>query len=116
MGEKNRMNWKHWSGPTAVILMRLGVMSPMAGNLGWRTLGCSGCKLFFGELREISRSVTLVLMGDFNFPGINQEYHTTVVISRSCKPLKSVGCNFLSKVSSDSTEVFYSFFNIPQLF
>lgn len=93
-GRNKQDEWKHWSGPTAVILMRLGGMSPMAGNLRWRTPGCSGCKLIFRELGEISRSVTLVLMGDFNFPGINQEYH--VVISRSWKSLKSVGYNFLS--------------------
>lgn len=30
--------------------------------------------LFFKELRDISRSAVLVLMGDFNFPDINWEY------------------------------------------
>ena len=33
-------------------------------------------ELFFKELRDTSRSATLVLMGDFNLPDINWEYHT----------------------------------------
>lgn len=32
--------------------------------------------LFYKELREISRSIALVLMDNFSFPGFNWDYHT----------------------------------------
>lgn len=41
---RNRMSWKRWSVPRAIIsllLVRLGGMSPMTGVLG-RATGCSG--------------------------------------------------------------------------
>ncbi|GAB0208399.1 mitochondrial enolase superfamily member 1 [Grus japonensis] len=59
-------------------------------------------ELFYRQLGEISGSVALVLVGDFNFPDINWEYHTAVM-SRSWKFLKFVGDNFLSQVLSEST-------------
>lgn len=33
-------------------------------------------ELFFKELTDISRSVVLILMGDFNLTDVNREYHT----------------------------------------
>jgi len=60
-------------------------------------------ELFYGQLGEISGSVALVLLGDFNFPDINEEYHTPVM-SRSWKFLKFVGDdNSLSQVLSEPT-------------
>ncbi|XP_040977464.1 uncharacterized protein LOC121232961 [Aquila chrysaetos chrysaetos] len=58
--------------------------------------------LFYRQLGEISGSVALVLMGDFNCPDITWEYHTAVT-SRSWKFLKSVGDNFLSQVLREPT-------------
>lgn len=52
-------------------------------------------ELLYRQLREISASVALVLMGDFNFSDNNWEYHTPV-ISRSWEFFKFVGDNFLS--------------------
>ncbi|KAK4810955.1 hypothetical protein QYF61_013363 [Mycteria americana] len=60
-------------------------------------------ELFCRQLGEISGLVALVLMGDFNFPGIDWEYHTAVT-SRSWKSLKFVeDDNFLSQVLSEPT-------------
>ncbi|GAB0207632.1 hypothetical protein GRJ2_003228900 [Grus japonensis] len=59
-------------------------------------------ELFYRQLGEISGSVALVLMGDFNFPDINWEYHTAVT-SRSGKFLKFVEDNFLAQVLRDPT-------------
>ncbi|GAB0210316.1 mitochondrial enolase superfamily member 1 [Grus japonensis] len=59
-------------------------------------------ELFYRQLGEISGSVALVLMGDFNFPDINWEYHTAVP-RRSWKFLKFVGDNFLSQILSEPT-------------
>lgn len=39
-------------------------------------------------------------MGDFNFPGINREYHSSMT-SKSVKFLKFVEDNFLSQVLSE---------------
>ena len=56
-------------------------------------------ELLYRQLGEISGLVALVLMGDFNFPDINLEYHTAVM-SRSWKFMNFVGDNFLSHVLS----------------
>lgn len=40
----NYFGWKPWSVPRAMIssvLLRFGGMSPTAGVLGWRFIGCS---------------------------------------------------------------------------
>lgn len=47
-------------------------------------------ELFCRQLEEISELVALVLMGNFNFPDVNWEFHTAVT-SRSWKFLKFVG-------------------------
>ncbi|GAB0177355.1 anoctamin-2 [Grus japonensis] len=57
-------------------------------------------ELFYRQLGEISGSVALVLMGDFNFPDITWEYHTAVT-SKSGKFLKCVEDNTLSQVFSE---------------
>ncbi|KAK4810895.1 hypothetical protein QYF61_013303 [Mycteria americana] len=63
----------------------------------------SADELFCRQLGEISGSVALVLMGDFNFPGIDWEYHTAGT-SKSGKSLKFVeDDNFLSQVLSEPT-------------
>ncbi|PKU28826.1 rna-directed dna polymerase from mobile element jockey-like [Limosa lapponica baueri] len=59
-------------------------------------------ELFYRQFGEISGSVALVLMGDFNFPHINWEYHIAET-SRSGKILKFVEDNFLSQVLSEAT-------------
>lgn len=46
-------------------------------------------ELFYRQLGEISELVALVLMGDFNFPDINREYHTSMT-SKYGKFLKNV--------------------------
>ena len=50
--------------------------------------------LIYKELREITGSVALVLIGDFNFPGINWCYYTADT-NRSRKNLKHFENNFL---------------------
>ncbi|KAK4810495.1 hypothetical protein QYF61_004275 [Mycteria americana] len=59
-------------------------------------------ELFYRQLGEISGSVALVLMGDFNFLDINWEYHSAVT-SKSGKFLKFVEDNFLTQVLSEPT-------------
>jgi len=68
-------------------------------SYGWILTYVSTDELFYRQLGEISRSVALVLMGDFNFPRINRECHTAVT-SRPWKFLQFVGDNFLSQVVS----------------
>ncbi|KAK4818300.1 LOW QUALITY PROTEIN: hypothetical protein QYF61_010762 [Mycteria americana] len=61
----------------------------------------STAELFYRQLGEISGSIALVLMGDFNCPDINWEYPSAGK-SRSWKFLKFVGDdNFLSQVLSE---------------
>ncbi|GAB0209376.1 hypothetical protein GRJ2_003403300 [Grus japonensis] len=61
-------------------------------------------ELCYRQLGEISGSVALVLMGVFNSPGIDWEYHTAVT-SKSGKFLKFVeDDNFLSQVSVSQLE------------
>ncbi|GAB0207654.1 hypothetical protein GRJ2_003231100 [Grus japonensis] len=55
-------------------------------------------ELFYKELRDISRSAALVLMGDFNFPDVNWEHHTADT-NKSRKFLKHVEDNFLVQVT-----------------
>lgn len=59
-------------------------------------------QLFYSQLREISGSVTLVLMGDFNLSDMNWEYHTAMT-SKSGKVLKHIKDNFLSQVLREPT-------------
>ena len=59
-------------------------------------------ELFYKELRDISRSAALVLMGDFNFPDINWEYHTADT-NRSRKFLMHIEGNFLVQVLREPT-------------
>ncbi|KAK4810529.1 hypothetical protein QYF61_004492 [Mycteria americana] len=59
-------------------------------------------ELFYRQLGEISGSVALVLMGDFNFLDVNWEYHSAVT-SKSGKFLKFVEDNFLTQVLSEPT-------------
>ncbi|GAB0203247.1 hypothetical protein GRJ2_002790300 [Grus japonensis] len=59
-------------------------------------------ELSYKELRDISRSAALVLMGDFNFPDINWEYP---VDGYSRKFLKHVEDNFLLQVLSELTRI-----------
>lgn len=54
------------------------------------------------QLGEISASVVLILMGDFNLPDISWEYHA-VVIFVSWKFLMFVGDNFSSQVLTETT-------------
>lgn len=55
--------------------------------------------LFYRQLGEISGSVALVLMADFNFTDTNWDYHTAVT-NKSEKFLKCVEDNFLSQLLS----------------
>ncbi|KAK4807054.1 hypothetical protein QYF61_018395 [Mycteria americana] len=64
-------------------------------------------ELFYKELREISRSVALVLTGDFNFPDVKWDYHTADK-NRSRKFLKHVENNFL-------VQIHLSLFNLSSL-
>jgi len=64
--------------------------------------GVSTDELFHRQLGEIYGLVVLALMGDFNFPDINWEYHTAMM-SKSWKFLKFVGDNFVSQVFSEPT-------------
>ncbi|CAM2111629.1 unnamed protein product [Caretta caretta] len=57
---------------------------------------------FFRQLAEATRSHTLVLMGDFNFPDICWESNTAVH-RQSRKFLESVGDNFLVQVLEEPT-------------
>lgn len=51
-------------------------------------------ELFFKELRDTSRSSTLVLKGDFNLPDANWKYHTAD-INRYRRFLKYLDDNFM---------------------
>lgn len=51
-------------------------------------------ELFYRQLGEILGVVALTLMGDFNFPDINQRYHTAAT-SKAGKFLKHIEDNFL---------------------
>jgi len=51
----------------------------------------------YKELRGISRTTALVLMGNFNFLGINWEYHVADT-NRSRKFVKHIKDNFLVQV------------------
>ncbi|GAB0205778.1 hypothetical protein GRJ2_003043400 [Grus japonensis] len=57
-------------------------------------------ELFYKELRDISRSAAPVLMGDFNFPDINREYHT-MNTNKTRKFLKHVEDNLLVQVTKE---------------
>ena len=57
-------------------------------------------ELFYRQPGEISGLIALVLMGGFNFPDINWEYHTAVT-SKSGKFQKFVADNPLSQVLSE---------------
>ncbi|CAM4697277.1 unnamed protein product [Lepidochelys kempii] len=57
---------------------------------------------FFRQLTEATRSHTLILMGDFNFPDICWESNTAVH-RQSRKFLESVGDNFLVQVLEEPT-------------
>ena len=59
-------------------------------------------ELFYKELRDIPRSAALVLMGDFNFPDINWEYHTADT-NRSKKFPNHAEENFLVQVLREPT-------------
>lgn len=51
----NRMNWKHFSAPKAMIslgIVRLCRISPMTGALACRTIGCSGVIGKAGKAKE----------------------------------------------------------------
>ena len=58
-------------------------------------------EFFHRELGEISGSVTLVLVGDFNVAGISRECHPAVT-SRSGRFLELVEDGFLAQVLSDT--------------
>ena len=58
--------------------------------------------LFYNKLRETTRSVVLVLTGDFNFPDINWDY-CTADTNRSRKILKHFEDNFLIWVLRELT-------------
>ncbi|KAJ7407222.1 hypothetical protein BTVI_63707 [Pitangus sulphuratus] len=51
-------------------------------------------KLFFEELRDVSKSTALVLMGDFNLPEINWEHHTAGT-TQARRFLKNLDDNFM---------------------
>ena len=59
-------------------------------------------ELFYKELRNLSRSAALVLMGDFNFPDVNWKHHT-VDTNRCRKFLKHVEDDFLMQVLRELT-------------
>lgn len=63
--------------------------------------GDSAYELLYKLLEEISESVALVLIIDFNFSDINKEYHTPVT-SKFGKLLKYVEDNFMSKTLCES--------------
>lgn len=57
---------------------------------------------FLKELRDTSRSAALVLMDDFNLPGINWEYHAAAM-NRSRRFLKHIDDNFLLQLLRELT-------------
>lgn len=58
--------------------------------------------VLYMELREISRSVVLVLIGDFNFLDVSQDCHTADT-NRSSKFMKHIEDNFLMQVLREPT-------------
>ena len=59
-------------------------------------------ELFFEEPRDTSRSTALVLMGDFNLPDVNWDYHIADM-RRSRRFLKHLDDNFLVQVLREPT-------------
>ncbi|PKU45732.1 mitochondrial fission process protein 1 [Limosa lapponica baueri] len=59
-------------------------------------------KTFFQQLEELSQSLTLVLVGDFNFPDICWKYNTAER-EQSWRFLECVEDNFLTQLLSEPT-------------
>ena len=57
-------------------------------------------EIFYRHLGEISRSLTLVLVGDFNFPDICWKYNTAER-DQSQRFLECVADNFLTQLVSE---------------